>query len=153
MSVAFRRDGDEEHLEPKFEVPIPPGPNLVTAAGMTLIEERIEALDARIATISDETTLAAARRDLRYWRNRLATAELQSTPTGSTVQFGSRVRFTLNGKPREIVIVGHDEADPARNRLAFTAPLARALLGGEAGDITDFGGCEDAIEIVEVTPA
>lgn len=80
MSVAFRRDGDEEHLEPKFEVPSPPGPNLVTAAGMTLIEERIEALDARIATISDETTLAAARRDLRYWRNRLATAELQSTP-------------------------------------------------------------------------
>lgn len=51
------------------------------------------------------------------------------------------------------MIVGHDEADPARNRLAFTAPLARALLGGEAGDITDFGGCEDAIEIVDVTPA
>jgi hypothetical protein len=24
MSVAFRRDGDEEHLEPKFELPIPP---------------------------------------------------------------------------------------------------------------------------------
>ena len=26
MSVAFRRDSDEEHLEPKFAVPIPPGP-------------------------------------------------------------------------------------------------------------------------------
>lgn len=30
MSVAFRRDCDEEHLEPHFELPIPPGPNLVT---------------------------------------------------------------------------------------------------------------------------
>ena len=41
MSVAFRRNGDEEHLEPKFEVPIPPGPNLVTPAGLALIEARI----------------------------------------------------------------------------------------------------------------
>ena len=37
MSVAFRRESDEEHLEPKFELPIPPGPNLVTARGLALI--------------------------------------------------------------------------------------------------------------------
>ena len=30
MSVAFRRDSDEEHLEPKFELPIPPGETVVT---------------------------------------------------------------------------------------------------------------------------
>jgi len=30
MSVAFRRESDEEHLEPKFELPVPPGPNFVT---------------------------------------------------------------------------------------------------------------------------
>ena len=34
MSVAFRRESDEEHKEPKFEIPIPVGPNLVTAAGL-----------------------------------------------------------------------------------------------------------------------
>ncbi len=33
MSVAFRRETDDEHLEPKFEIPIPPGPNRVTAQG------------------------------------------------------------------------------------------------------------------------
>ena len=38
MSVAFRRDSDEEHLEPKFELPVPVGPNLVTARGLALIE-------------------------------------------------------------------------------------------------------------------
>ena len=27
MSVAFRRESDEEHLEPIFEIPLPPGPN------------------------------------------------------------------------------------------------------------------------------
>ena len=42
MSVAFCRESDEEHLEPKFELPIPPGPNLVTPRGLALIE----ALDA-----------------------------------------------------------------------------------------------------------
>jgi hypothetical protein len=26
MSVAFRRESDDEHMEPKFELPIPPGP-------------------------------------------------------------------------------------------------------------------------------
>ena len=36
MSVAFRRESDEEHLEPKFELPIPPGPNLVTPRGAEL---------------------------------------------------------------------------------------------------------------------
>ena len=37
MSVAFRRESDEEHLEPKFERPIAPGPNLVTPRGLALI--------------------------------------------------------------------------------------------------------------------
>ena len=27
MSVAFRRESDEEHKEPKFEIPLPSGPN------------------------------------------------------------------------------------------------------------------------------
>ena len=37
MSVAFRRESDEEHKEPRFELPIPPGPNLVTAAGLATV--------------------------------------------------------------------------------------------------------------------
>ena len=37
MSVAFRRDSDEEHKEPRFELPIPPGPNYVTERGLALI--------------------------------------------------------------------------------------------------------------------
>ena len=41
MSVAFRREQDDEHFEPKFELPIPHGPNLVTARGLALIEARL----------------------------------------------------------------------------------------------------------------
>jgi transcription elongation GreA/GreB family factor len=148
VSVAFRRDGDEEHLEPKFEVPIPPGPNLVTNAGRALIDTRIAALEAKTQTLADETALNAAKRDLRYWRKRLATAEVQPVPSGDVAMFGHRVRFVLNGKEREVHIVGHDEADPAQGALAFTAPLARALLGAEVGEFVDFNGQEEAIEVL-----
>jgi transcription elongation GreA/GreB family factor len=85
---------------------------------------------------------------LRYWRKRLATAEVQPAPSGDVAMFGHRVRFVLNGKEREVHIVGHDEADPAKGALAFTAPLARALLGAEVGEFVDFNGQEEAIEVL-----
>jgi len=60
------------------------------------------------------------------------------------------VTFLLNGRERRIDIVGDDEADPASNRLAFSAPLSRALMGGETGDLVDFNGKAEAIEIVAI---
>jgi len=54
MSVAFRRESDEEHKEPRFELPIPPGPNLVTAAGLVLAETKVAALKDAVAGEADE---------------------------------------------------------------------------------------------------
>ena len=75
MSVAFRRESDEEHKEPRFELPIPPGPNLVTAAGLKQAEARVTELKAAVAGEADEGRLAELQRDLRYWNTRLATAD------------------------------------------------------------------------------
>lgn len=155
MSVAFRREGDEEHLEPKFEIPIPPGPNLVTPRGLALIGERVAALEARIARLAeegggDEAEIAAAKRDLRYWQTRQITAEPAPAPGGEAVEFGTTVTFTLGGQRRELAIVGDDEADPAAGLISFSAPLARALLGAEAGELLPFNGREDAIEVLAV---
>jgi transcription elongation GreA/GreB family factor len=150
MSVAFRRESDEEHKEPRFELPIPPGPNLVTAAGLQLAESRVAALEAKVAAETDELALADAQRSLRYWRTRLATAALAPPPPADQAAFGSRVSFRLNGAARTVDIVGDDEADPAAGRIAFSAPLARALIGAGPGDFADFGGKTDAIEIVVV---
>jgi transcription elongation GreA/GreB family factor len=152
MSVAFRREGDDEHLEPKFELPLPPGPNLVTPEGLALIRQRIGELETTIKGLSDDTALKAAKRDLRYWQTRLSTADVQPEPAGDKVAFGCRVRFALDGKAREVVIVGHDEAEPAQGRLAFSAPLARALLGAEVGEFVDFNGREEVIEVLAVLP-
>jgi transcription elongation GreA/GreB family factor len=150
MSVAFRRESDEEHKEPRFELPIPPGPNLVTAAGLRQAEDKVAELEARVAAESDELVLADAQRSLRYWRTRLATAELAPPPPAVEAAFGSRVAFRLNGQERTVEIVGDDEADPAAGKIAFSAPLARALIGAGPGDFADFGGKEDAIEILLV---
>ncbi len=152
MSVAFRRDGDEEHLEPKFEVPIPPGPNRVTPTGLALIGERLAHFEALAASETDETALAAAKRDVRYWKARRASAEVMPPAEGDVVAFGTRVTFRLGGQERTIAIVGHDEADAASGKVAFTAPLPRAMMDAEAGELVDFNGKAEAIEIVAIAP-
>lgn len=151
MSVAFRRESDEEHLEPKFEIPIPPGPNLVTPRGLALIGARVAELAAKLASLSDEAAITAAKRDLRYWQTREITAELVPAPDGSKVAIGTSVTFTLNGKARTLAIVGDDEADPAQGLIAFSAPLARALMGAEPGELLPFNGRDDAIEVQSIT--
>ena len=152
MSVAFRRESDEEHLEPKFEIPIPPGPNLVTPRGLALIGERVAELEARMAqAATDDPAIEAAKRDLRYWHTRQATAVLAPTPSGETAEFGTRITFILKGKRRTLTLVGDDEAAPAAGSIAFSAPLARALMGAKAGDVMEFAGDDEAIEVLEIS--
>ena len=134
MSVAFRRESDEEHLEPKFELPIPPGPNLVTVRGLRLIEARVAELEAVLAGELGEEERKAVLRDARYWRQRQASAQLAPTPSGERVAVGTRVTYERDGQQRTVEIVGHDESEPAAKRVAFTAPLVRAMLGAEVDD-------------------
>ena len=148
MSVAFRREGDDEHLEPKFELPILPGPNLVTENGLKLIEAKVDELEARVAEGGTEDELKPIKRDLRYWRTRKATAEVQPVADGEEAAFGTRVRYKLNGKINEVGIVGDDEADPAAGLISFSSPIARALIGAYEGERVDFAGRNEAIEVL-----
>jgi transcription elongation GreA/GreB family factor len=150
MSVAFRRDSDEEHLEPKFERPVPPGPNLVTRRGLSLIVERIAGLEAELHECADELVRAGLQRDLRYWRARQITAQVPADPAGDKVEFGTEVSVYLNGKPRTFRIVGDDEANPSTGLISFNAPLSRAMMAAVSGDILSFGDVIDAIEILEI---
>lgn len=150
MSVAFRRESDEEHKEPRFELPIPPGPNLVTPKGPALLAARVAEIEAAVAAAETEEAREALRRDLRYWHTRATTAQIAPTPEPEVVGIGSRVRIRLSGKARTIDIVGHDEADPAADRIAYAAPLANALLGAESGERIDFNGRVEAIEVVDI---
>lgn len=154
MSVAFRRESDEEHLEPRFELPIPPGPNLVTERGATLIVAKIADIEAAIDQATKdgatEEVMKSLKRDLRYWHTRHATMEVQPPAQGDEAAFGTRIRYRLRGKDAEVAIVGDDEADPAAGLISYASPIARALMGAGEGDFADFGGKADAIEVLRV---
>jgi len=151
MSVAFRREDDDEHKEPRFELPLPPGPNLVTRRGLAAMAEQVARLEQELAAEADAERITAIKRDLRYWRTRHSTAEIAPAPTDE-VAFGSRVTYRLNGQQRTIELVGSDEADPTAGRIAFTAPLALAMTGLMPGETADFAGKSDAIEVIDTTP-
>ena len=150
MSVAFRRESDEEHLEPKFELPHAPGPNLVTPRGLALIEARNAELEAAVAAEPTPEQLLILQRDLRYWRVRLTTAQLAPPPSGDIVALGTTVTIEQDGKTRVLEIVGHDESEPAAGRIAFTAPLAKTLIGSEVGEEIDPPGPGGPITIVAI---
>lgn len=151
MSVAFRREGDDEHLEPTFELPIPPGPNFVTARGLQHIADKLAELTARLATLSDEAEIKALRRQLRYWNTRQSTAQVQPIPPDDRVAFGATFTCLLNGKVRQFTLVGDDEADAASGLVSWTSPISRAVMNAEIGDLLDFGGQKDAIEILSIS--
>jgi len=150
MSVAFRRESDEEHLEPKFERPIAPGPNLVTARGLSLLADKVAEVEAALDAATVDSDRQVLKRELRYWHTRQTTAEVAAAPADGTVGIGSRVTVRMNGTARAIDIVGGDEADPANGLIGFQAPLAQALIGAEAGERVAFNGVEDAIEILAI---
>ena len=58
--------------------------------------------------------------------------------------------FIRDGKPRTLEIVGHDESDPGAGRIAFSAPLARAMIGAEAGDEVELADEPIAITAIKV---
>jgi len=67
---------------------------------------------------------------------KLSQAEVIEPPRdGERITFGSTVRLR-DAEGREICyqIVGSDEADPASGRISILSPIARTLIGKEAGD-------------------
>lgn len=150
MSVAFRREDDDAHREPVFELPIPVGPNLVTPRGLALIEARVAELRTLAAGEADEAARGKLERELRYWSTRQATARIADPPAPGEAGIGSRITLRLNGAERSFTLVGHDEANPTADLLAFTAPLARAVMGAMAGEFVDYAGRAEAVEVIAV---
>jgi len=146
MSVAFRRESDEEHKETSTTFAS------INARGLALIDAKVVEVGAAVAAETEAEAKEVLKRELRYWHTRQTTARIAPPPEEDVVGIGSRVRIRLAGKERVIDVVGHDEADPAADRIAFSAPLAHALLGAEAGERIDFNGHAEAIEIVETGP-
>jgi transcription elongation GreA/GreB family factor len=154
MSRAFVKEPEgADAIEDLPDRPISPHPNLVTADGLALIDAELARLHrdyAQAQAANDRPALAKVARDLRYWTSRRATAQVIAPASDtSKVQFGSTVTIARDGGRRQtFLIVGEDEADPARGTLSHASPLARALFGKKVGDVVQAGQSEaDILEI------
>lgn len=156
MSRAFVKENDQAGAAPLPDRPISPQRNLVTRRGLRLIERKITQYQgdlARASAAADREAIGRTARELRYWSARLGTAEVvEPGPDTARVVFGAMVTVRReDGTHASFRIVGEDEADPAAGRIAWTAPVARALLGGEPGDVRALPTGE--VEIVSIATA
>jgi len=73
---------------------------------------------------------------------------------GGKVVFGATVELLDEESDAEVryQIVGEDEADIKHGRISITSPIARALIGKEAGDVVDLRtpGGDRSYEILAV---
>jgi transcription elongation GreA/GreB family factor len=110
-------------------------------------------LEAAVTSASSDEQRAELQRDLRYWRTRLATAQIAPVPTGDAVAFGTRLTIEQGGGIRTLTIVGHDEADPASGLIAFASPLAQALMRAVPGEDISPPGAAHAVRMISIEPA
>lgn len=140
MSRAFVKESDGAEGQDLPELQVSPHRNLVTPSGLQQIEATVGRLQAALSGAraeADRAQIARFRRDLRYWGERLRTAEVIRAPASSDiVRFGSTVALQMpDGGKAEYRIVGEDEADPARGCISYVSPIASRLIGGTVGDV------------------
>ena len=157
MSRAFVKDDGEAAGAALPDRPISPHRNLVTRRGLMLIEQEIARYRhdlARATAAADREALGKASRELRYWSARLASAEVvEPDPDAQAAAFGAALTLIReDGTGITFRIVGEDEADPSAGRLAWTAPVARALLGARAGDVRVLPFGEVEVVAIDAAP-
>jgi len=93
---------------------------------------------------------------IQMLEDRLARAQIidVSKLSGDRVVFGATVRLedTDSGASTQYTIVGETEGDLKKGRISITSPIARGLIGREAGDTVKIRtpGGEREYEILEV---
>jgi len=164
MSRAFVKENDGPSAPPPLlGAGLPEGtPNLATPWSARALQERLAAerlvreslRDASDGVSVDRRARAdAAIRALEPYVGTLRVVEPPQAP--ERVGFGVEVEIEGDAGRRVVSIVGVDEADPARGRVSFVSPLARALHGALPGDVVTVRlprGAEDW-EVVALRPA
>lgn len=165
MSRGFVKESDQEELPLIPErAPLPAGAtNYVTPAGLAALEDERSRLEKEKEALprddEGEHRRAATVIDgkLALLQKRIVTARVirPADQPAKEVRFGARVklRFQGTGKTREFRIVGVDEANVKAGKIAFTAPLAKAITGLWANETVDFrmGGEVRKLEVLEIS--
>lgn len=144
MNKAFTKDdaaSDPVLVPPR--APLPEGVvNYVTPRGLAALRDELRRLeqarlDADLLSADERTrerALLTGRIQELEQRIVSATVVDPSAQPHDRVRFGARVTVLGDAGERCYEIVGVDEADARAGKLAFTAPLARVLLGKSVGE-------------------
>lgn len=161
MSKAFtketdREDDDLDRAEPADEAP--PAKNYITPAGHARLKAEFAQLwEVERPRLVETVAWAASNGDrsenadyqygkrrlrevdrrLRFLSKRLDLAEVvdNAGQDHDRVFFGATVEYAdRSGAVRTVTIVGADEVEPARGRISWMSPVAKALLKAREGD-------------------
>ncbi|GAB2957614.1 transcription elongation factor GreB [Hymenobacter coalescens] len=170
MSRGFVKEDDSQQppiIPPRAALP-PNTPNYVTPRGLELLREELEALEAERAQVEanrDNDTDRTRQLSLLNGRLSLLSARIASAKVvdprqqpADEIRFGATVtlRTRSGGKPgteRRFTIVGVDEASVAEGKVAFVAPIARAVLGAKLGQTVPLhlGTREETVEVTGIS--
>src|SRR2546427_2602713 len=157
MSKAFTREGDAPEVDIEVEPRARRGQkNYITPLGHMRLRSELKALVeverpelvktvAWAASNGDRSEnadylygkkrLREIERRIRFLIKRLEIAEVVDPRDQDRVFFGATVTYRDGGGGEHTVsIVGTDEVDPARGRVSWVSPIARALLKAREGD-------------------
>ena len=146
MSRGFVKEDDQEEIPmvpPRADLPDGVA-NYVTRAGMDelLAEKQMMTNERDQVDSSNENEKRIAlnhiNAKLQLLNNRIATARivnLNEHPPDE-IKFGAviRLKSEANNKIQTLQIVGVDEADISKGKIAFTSPLSRVLINKKVGD-------------------
>ena len=144
MSRGFVKEDDLEHAG--TDVPerlISMHTNYVTVKGYAILEKQANALELQRKALSAnkedqqaQQQLAIVNRDLRYVAARLESAQVvkptvtKPDAAANQVLFGATVTVEdEEGDSHTYEIVGEDEADIKVDKVSWTSPLAKSLIG------------------------
>ncbi|RXG24550.1 GreA/GreB family elongation factor [Leeuwenhoekiella aequorea] len=143
MSRGFVKEDDQEEapiIPPRAA--LPEGVlNYVTQNGLQELKDEKKHLLAQIANLNEADDREQRRSKailvgrLQLLNERILSARVIDDIDESEVRFGATVRYKINNLTNVLCIVGVDEADVKKNKIAFTAPIARVLTGKKVGDV------------------
>lgn len=164
MSRAFvNEDNAAAQADQPVERQVSEQPNYVTAQGLAQLQEKVAELQTLHAEQSargeqaDKQRLADLQRDLRYFNQRLSSAQVAVAATSTDkVQIGSWVTYAdEHDTERRVQLVGEDQADASKGLINWGSPLGRALLGAPLNDevLWQRPAGDQVIEVIRIEPA
>lgn len=150
MSRGFVKEEDQEEapiIPPRAALP-EGAINYVTPEGMKQLNTEREELEKEKADLPTENEterrrdLAVLNGKLNLLQERISSARIldPAEQPQDEIRFGAKVTYKMmaNKVVNTFQIVGVDEADIKKNKIAFVAPIAVAITGHKIGDVVDF---------------